>query len=80
MTLGCVAPKAEDKMCAVNGNMSAEKYINEIFQYQLKLSACDPFPNNESFIFQQDLAPYHVVNGEKSGFKILYTRVRMSQD
>lgn len=47
------------------------KYKNEIFQYQLMLSARAPYPNKESFIFKKDSVPYQVANGEKSGFKIL---------
>ena len=44
----------------INGNINAQKYINEILEPKLKPFAHDLFKDNEVFIFQQDSAQCHV--------------------
>ena len=62
MIWGCMTAKGVGRMCAVNGILTAQKYIKDILEPRLKPSARDLFKENEPFIFQQDSAPCHVAS------------------
>lgn len=56
------------------------KYINEIFQFYMKLSTYGLFQSNGALIFQQDLAPFYVANVCKKLFQDNHFQCRNSPD
>ena len=69
MIWGCKTSKGVGRICMINGNIKAQKYINEMPEPKLKPSSvCDLFQDNKAFIFQQDSAPCHIAGVWKKWF------------
>lgn len=69
MIWGCMTSKGVGRICVINGNINAQKYINVILEPKLMPSAHDLFQDNEAFIFQQESAPCHVAAVCKKWFQ-----------
>lgn len=60
MIWGCRTSEDVGRICVINGNINASKYVNDILQSRLKLSSRDLLFDNEASIFEHNLALYHV--------------------
>ncbi|KFM62309.1 Transposable element Tcb1 transposase, partial [Stegodyphus mimosarum] len=66
MIWSCMSADGIGRLHVIDGTLNARKYIDTILEPKLLPSIRDLFPNNASFILQQDFAPCHTAKTSKA--------------